>query len=176
MTVLTLLGRLYTRCVNVSSGMAAHSSCRAVARAVSDVGRRGLEWSQRSNSSHRCSVGFRSGLCAGQSISGTLLSTNHTLTDLDLWQGALSCWYRQSSSPNWSSTVDSTQQVRMSLCPSSIRFLCSITRGPSPFHEKHPYTLMPLPTDFTVGNTHAGRYCSWGICHTQTLPSGRHIL
>jgi hypothetical protein len=31
---------------------------------------------------HKCSMGFRSGLWAGQSISGTLLSTNHSLTDL----------------------------------------------------------------------------------------------
>jgi hypothetical protein len=43
-----------TRCLNVSGGMAAHSSCRAVARAVSNVGRWGMEWSQRSHSSHRC--------------------------------------------------------------------------------------------------------------------------
>jgi hypothetical protein len=38
MTVLTMPGRLSTRCLNISGGMAAHSSCRAVARAVSDVG------------------------------------------------------------------------------------------------------------------------------------------
>jgi hypothetical protein len=62
--------------------MAAHSSCRAEARAVSDVGRWGLELSRRSNSAHRRSMGFRSGLWAGQSISGTLWSTNHSLTDL----------------------------------------------------------------------------------------------
>jgi hypothetical protein len=85
---------LSTRCLNVSGGMAAHSSYRAVSRAVSDVGHWGLEWSRHSNSLHRCSVGFRSGLLAGQPISGTLLSTNHFLTDLALWQGALSCWYR----------------------------------------------------------------------------------
>jgi hypothetical protein len=44
----TLSGRLSTRCLNVSGGMAAHSSCRAVARALSDVGRWGVErsWSQ----------------------------------------------------------------------------------------------------------------------------------
>jgi hypothetical protein len=82
-------------CVNVSGGMAAHSSCRAVARAVSDVGRWGLERSRHSNSSHRCSVGFRSGLWAGQSTSGTLLSKNHSLTDIALWQEALSCWYNR---------------------------------------------------------------------------------
>jgi hypothetical protein len=57
--------RLSTRCLNISSRMAAHSSCRDAARAVSDVRCWGLEWSWPSNSSHRCSMGFRSGLWAG---------------------------------------------------------------------------------------------------------------
>jgi hypothetical protein len=63
-------------------------------------------------------MGFWSGLWAGQSISGILLSTNHSLTDLALWQGALICRHRQLS-PNWSSTVDSMQWVKMSLYPSA---------------------------------------------------------
>jgi hypothetical protein len=50
-----------------------------------------------------------------------------------------------SSSPNWSSTKDRMQQVKMSLFPSAFIFPCSITRGPSPFHEKHPHTVMPPP-------------------------------
>jgi hypothetical protein len=146
--------------------MTAHSTCRA----VSDVGRWGLERSRRSNSSHRCSRGFSSGLWAGQSISGTLLSTNYSLTDLAFWQGALSCWYRQLSSPNWSSTVESTQRVRITLYPSAFTFPCSITRRPSPFHEKHPHPPMPPPSNVTVATTHAGRYRSPGILQTQTLP------
>jgi hypothetical protein len=134
----------FYRCLNVSGGMATHSSCRAVDRAVSDVGHWGLEQSRHSNSSHRCSMGFRSGLWPGQSIPGTLLSTNHSLTDLDLWQGALSCWYKQSSSLNWS-TIDSTQRVKMSLYPPAFRFPSSIMRGPSAFHEKHLHTILPPP-------------------------------
>jgi hypothetical protein len=70
----------------------------------------------------------------------------------------------------------SRQRVKMSLYPSVFRFPCIITRGPSPFHGKHPHTLMPPPPKFTVGNTHAGRYHSSGIHHTQTLPSDRHIV
>jgi hypothetical protein len=55
----------------------------------------------------------------------------------------------------------------LSLYPSAFRFPYSIRRGPSPFHEKHPNILMPLPPNFTVGTkTHAGRYRSPGICHT----------
>jgi hypothetical protein len=138
MTARTLKGRISTRCLNVSGRMAGHSSCRAVARAVSDVGHWGLERSQHSNSSHRCSMGFRSGLWAGHSISRMPLSTNHSLTDPDLRQGALSCCYRQLSSPNWSSTVDSMQQVKMSLYASVFIFPCSIIRGPSPIYDKTP--------------------------------------
>jgi hypothetical protein len=167
MTARTLPGRVSTRCL---------SSCRVVASVVSDVERWGLDQSQRSNSSHRCSVEVRSGLWAGQSISGTVLSTNNSLTDNDLWQAALSCWYRQSSSLNWSSTVDSMQQVKIILYPSAFTFPCSITRGPSPFLEKHPHTVMPSPPDFTVGITYAGRYHSPGICHTQTLPLEHHMV
>jgi hypothetical protein len=175
MTPWTLPGRLSTRCLNVSDRMAAHSSCRAVARAVNDVGCWGLEQSWHSNSSHRYSMGFRSVLWAGQSISGTLLSTNYSLTDLALWQGALSCWYTQSSSPKWSSTIDSMQRVKMSLYR-VFKFPCSIMRGPSPFHEKHLHTVMPPPPNVTVGTTHASRYRSTGICHTQTHPSDRHVV
>jgi hypothetical protein len=175
MTARTVPGRLSTRCLNVSGGMAARSSHRAEARAV-NVGRCGLERSRRYDSSHRRSVGFRSGLWAGQSISGTLLLTNYPLTDLALWQGIVSCWYRQLSSPNWSSTVDSLQRIRISLYTSVFRIPCSITRGPSPLHEKHPHTVMPPPPNFAAGTTHAGRYRSPGIRHAQTLPWDRHMV
>jgi hypothetical protein len=65
---------------------------------------------------------------------------------------------------------------QMSVYPSAFRFPCGITRGPSPFHEKHPHTLMPLPPNFTVGTTHAGRFRSPGIRYTQTLPSDRRMV
>jgi hypothetical protein len=168
MTAQTLPWRLSTRCLNVSGRMASSSSCRAVARAVSGVGYWALEQSW-------CSMRFRSGVWAGQSISGTFLSTKHSLTYLALWQGALSCWYTQLSSPSWSSTVVSMRWLKMSFYPSAFTFPCSITRGPSPFHEKHPHPLMPSP-NFTVGTKYAGRYCSAGICHTQTLPSDCHMV
>jgi hypothetical protein len=73
-------------------------------------------------------------------------------------------------------TVVITELIKMSLYPSAFRFPCSITRGPSPFHDKHPHTLMPPSPDFTVGTTHAGRYRSPGILHTQTLPTDRHMV
>jgi hypothetical protein len=68
------------------------------------------------------------------------------------------------------------QQVRMSFYPSVLRFPHSITRGPSPFHEKHPHTVMPPPPNLIVGATRAGRCHSPGIHHTQTLPSDCHMV
>jgi hypothetical protein len=56
------------------------------------------------------------------------------------------------------------------------RYAMGITRGPSPFHEKHPHAVMPPPPNFTVGTTHAGRYHSPGIHHTKTLPLDRHMV
>jgi hypothetical protein len=64
------------------------------------VGRSGLARSQRSNSSLRCLMGLRSGLCAGQSSSSALISKKHFCMDLALCKGALSCWNRKGPSPN----------------------------------------------------------------------------
>jgi hypothetical protein len=76
-----------------------NSSCRAVARAVSDVGCWGLAWSQCSNSAHRCSMGFRSWLWAVQSISGTLLST--TIPSQTLLYGRKHCHADTDNHHHW---------------------------------------------------------------------------
>ncbi|KAK6307892.1 hypothetical protein J4Q44_G00211630 [Coregonus suidteri] len=78
-TASTLLGRLFTRCWNIAAGTCFHSATRALVRSGTDVGRLGLAYSRRSNSSQRCSMGLRSGLCAGQASSSTLISTNHSV-------------------------------------------------------------------------------------------------
>jgi hypothetical protein len=41
---------------------------------------------------------------------------------------------------------------------------------------KTTHTLMPPPPSLTVGTTHAGRYRSPGIRHTQTLLLDRNIV
>jgi hypothetical protein len=160
-------GRFSTRCLNVSSGMAAHSSCRAVARAVNDVGRWSLEQTRHSNSSHRCSIGFRSGLWAGQSISGAYL------TNLALWQGALSCRYRQSSSPNWSSTVDSTQRVKMSLYPSTLKISVQYYERAKPIPWKTPPHCNATSSKF-----HCWHYTCWQVSVRQAFatPKSSHMI
>ncbi|MCI4380479.1 hypothetical protein PGIGA_G00240460 [Pangasianodon gigas] len=56
--------------------------------------RGGLGCSRCSSSSQRCSVGLRSGLCAGHSSSSTPTFTHHVFMELALCTGALSCWNR----------------------------------------------------------------------------------
>ena len=65
----TLLGRLSTRFRNVFMGSLGHSSRGAFVRSDMDVGWKGLVL--HSNTSHSCSVGLRSGLRSGQSISSS---------------------------------------------------------------------------------------------------------
>ena len=86
----TFLGRLSTRCWNIAAGTCFHSATRALVRSGTDVGRLGLARSQRSNSSQRCSMGLKSGICAGQSTSTTPLLTTHFCMDLALYTRALS--------------------------------------------------------------------------------------
>ena len=86
-TASTLLGRFYTRCWNFVAALA----IRALVSPGTDVRRLGQALSRRSNSSQRCSMGLRSGLCAGQSSSSTPISTNYFCMDLTLCTGALSC-------------------------------------------------------------------------------------
>ena len=68
-------------------GMFDHSSRSAFVRSGTDIGREGLARSLRSNSSQRCSIGLRSGLCAGQSSSSTPNSLIHVFMDLVLSTG-----------------------------------------------------------------------------------------
>ncbi|KAI4879059.1 hypothetical protein NFI96_014962 [Prochilodus magdalenae] len=69
-------------------------------RSDPDVGREGLALSLRSNPSQRCSIGWRSGLCAGQSSSSTPDSLLHVFMELALCTGVRSCWNRKGPSPN----------------------------------------------------------------------------
>ena len=93
-TASTLLGRLSTRCWNIDAGTPfSHKS-------ISDVRRLSLAGRRHSNSSQRCLIGLRSGLCAGQLSYSTPISTNHFCMDLAFSTRRLSCWKRKGPSPN----------------------------------------------------------------------------
>ncbi|XP_058258308.1 uncharacterized protein LOC131361290 isoform X2 [Hemibagrus wyckioides] len=144
-TASTLLGRLSTRFRSVFMGIFDHSSRSAFVRSHTDVGREGLALSLRSNSSQRCSIGLRSGLCAGQSSSSTPDSVIHVFMDLALCTGAQSCWKRKGPAPNCSHKVGSMELSKMSWYAEAFRVPFTGTKGPSPAPEKQPHTIIPPP-------------------------------
>ena len=86
-------------------GIFDHSSRSTFMRSHTDAGQEGLALSLHSNSSQRCSVGLRSGLCAGQSSSSTPSSLLHVFMNLALCTGVQSCWNRKGPSPNCSHKI-----------------------------------------------------------------------
>ena len=109
-----------------------------------DVGREGLALSLRSNLFQTCSIGLRSGLCAGQSSSSTPNSSIHVFMDLALCTGAHSCWNRKGRSPNCSHKVGSMELSNISWYAEAFRVPFTGTKGPSPAPEKQPHTIIPL--------------------------------
>ncbi|XP_051528965.1 uncharacterized protein LOC127426291 [Myxocyprinus asiaticus] len=152
-------------------GIFDHSSRSAFVRSDTDVGREGLARSLRSNSSQRCSIGLRSGLCAGQSSSSTPNSLIHVFMDLALCTGAQSCWNRKGPSPNCSHKVGSMELSKISWYAEAFRVPFTGTKGPSPAPEKQPHTIIPSPPNFTVGTMQSDKYRSPGNRQTQTRPS-----
>jgi len=143
----------------------------AFVRSGTDVGREGLTRSLRSNSSQRCYIGLRSGLCAGQSSSSTPNSLIHVFMDLALCTGAQSCWNRKGPSPNCSHKVGSMKLSKMSWYAEALRVPFTGTKGPSPTPEKQPHTKIPPPPNFTLDTMQSGKYRSPGNSQTQTRPS-----
>ena len=138
-------------------GIGAHSFCRAFMRSGTDVGREGLARNLRSSSSQRCSMGLRSGLCAGQSSSSTPNSSNYVFIVLALCTGAQSCWNRKGPSPNCCHKVGSIALSKMSWYAEALRLPFTGDKGPSPNPEKQPHTIIPPPPNFTVGTMQSGR-------------------
>ena len=149
-TVSTLLGRLSSICRNIAT--------KALGRSSIDVGILGLARSRCSNSSQKCSMGLRSGLCAGQSSSSTPIMTTHFCMYLALCMGELSCWNRKGPSLNCCHKVWSTESSWMSLYAVALTFPFTLTKGRSSNHEKQPQTIIPPPPYFTVGTMHSGRW------------------
>ncbi|XP_051526065.1 uncharacterized protein LOC127424703 [Myxocyprinus asiaticus] len=152
-------------------GIFDHSSRSAFVRSDTDVGREGLARSLHSNSSQRCSIGLRSGLCAGQSSSSTPNSLIHVFMDLALCTGAQSCWNRKGPSPNCSHNVGSMELSKISWYAEAFRVPFTGTKGPSPAPEKQPHTIIPPPPNLTDGTMQSDKYRSPGNRQTQTRPS-----
>lgn len=110
---------------------------RAFVRSGTDVGREGLACNLCSSSSQRCSMGLRSGLCAGQIFNTKLIQP--------FLYGP--CFVHSHAgiepSPNCSHKVRSIALSKM--CADALRFLFTRNKGPSPNPEKQPHTSMPPP-------------------------------
>ena len=74
-----------------SRGMAAHSACRAATSSPRVVGRCCRALSLLSNSSHRCSMGFRSGDFDAHGSTGIPRFARCCLTMMAVWGVAPSC-------------------------------------------------------------------------------------
>ncbi|KAK6297583.1 hypothetical protein J4Q44_G00321660 [Coregonus suidteri] len=142
--------------LDVAVGTCFHSAPKALVRSGTDVGRLGLARSQRSNSSRRCFMGLRSGVCAGQLSSSTRSrQTNSEWTSLcarghcDAETGK--------GLPQTVATKLEAQNHLEYLYAVAFRFPFTGTKGPSPNQEKQPQTIIPPPPNFTVGTMHWGR-------------------
>ena len=146
-----------------------HSSRRTFVRSHTDVGREGLALSLHFNSSQTCSIGLRSGICAGQSSSSTPNSLLHVFMDLLCalvhihveQEGAIPKLFPQSCELELSN---------ISWYAEAFRVPFTGTKGPSPAPEKQPHTMIP-PPNFTLGTMLSDKYRSPGNRQTQTHPS-----
>ena len=119
-------------------GIGAHSFCRAFIRSGTDVGQEDLARNFRSSSSQRCSMGLRSGLCAGQSSSSTPNSSNYVFIVLALCTGVQSCWNRKGPFPNSCHMVGSIALSKMYWCAEPLRLPFTGDKKPSLNPEKQP--------------------------------------
>ena len=138
-----------------------HSSRSAFVRSHTDIGREGLALILHSSSSRRCSIGLRSGLCAGQSSSSTSNSMSlwtcfvHWCTVILEQEGAIPKLFPQS----WEHEI-----VQHLLVFWSIQSSKPISWKTTPHYN-------PPPPNFTLGTMQSDKYCSPGNLQTQTLPS-----
>ncbi|KAI4877753.1 hypothetical protein NFI96_007850 [Prochilodus magdalenae] len=152
----------YSSCGNVSIGIPDRSSRSTRVRSDTDVGREGLALSLRSNPSQRCSIGWRSGLCAGQSSSSTPDSLIHVFMELALCTGVRSCWNRKGPSPNCPHKAGSMEQSRVSWSAEALRVPLTGTKGRSLTPEHHPHTMTPPPPNSTLSTVQSDQYRSPG--------------
>ena len=153
-------------------GMFDHSSRSTFERSRTDVGHEGLVLSLRSNSSQRCSIWLRSGLCPGQSSSSTPNSVLHVF--VDLLHALVHSHVR--TGRGHPQTVPT--ELGAWNCLTSLgmlmhsEFLSKGTKGPSPAPEKQPRTIIPLHQTL-----HSAQYSQTGtVLQATTKPRLVHQI
>ncbi len=162
-TFLTLLGMEFTRASQVATGVLFHS-CMTTSRSwwmLENL----HSFTFRLRMSHRCSIGFRSGVMVGQSITFTLSFFSQAVVVLEVCLGSLSCWN--------TALRPSLRREGIMLCFSISQYMlvfmvplmnCS---SPVPAALMHPQTMTLPPPCLTVGKTYLSLYSSPGCRHTR---------
>src|SRR4029434_4374987 len=103
------------------------------------------------SSSHRFSMGFRSGDCDGNGKTFILLSVNHFCVDFEVCFGSYSCWKVQP----WPilSLLKGAVRFAFNICRYLMESMipCILTRCPGPLEEKQPHNIKDPPPYFTLG-------------------------
>lgn len=131
---------------------------------------------RRSNSSHKCSLGLRSGDWGGEwSCCGTWYSS-HSFTITAVCLRWLSCWKIQEF-PSCKAWMDGCRFSRNMFKYLNLSIMPSInTSLPTPDAAIEPQTITcPLPR-LTVGTRVTIRMCSFAFLHTLPCPSHPNIL
>ena len=129
-----------------------------------------------SNSDHICSIGLRSGDCAGHSRTVTRLSANHCLTIMAVCLGSLSCWKMYRPLMCNFRAAKGRFLARMSTYTSLIIIPGMWYNGPTPFHPIQPQNITEPPPCFTVPRRYLGSMDFPRSLHTRTTPSLPNML
>ena len=121
--------------------------------------------------SQTCSIGLRSGNCAGYCRSLNPWFLNHSWAFLQVCLGSLSCWYMMS----WG---DLLQWARLSWSSSKIWMKRSLSILPSILHaysgpsqSMQPHSITDPPSNFTVPSTSLSLSPSPALFQAHFLPS-----
>src|SRR4029434_8947420 len=137
------------RLVNTWHGIGDHSSIQYLSRSFRFQGQ--CLWTLIFSSSHRFSMGFRSGDCDGHGKTFILRSVNHFCVDFEVCFRSLSCWQVQPRPIL--SLLEGAVRFSFNICWYLMESMipCILTRCRGPLEEKQPYNIKDPPPYFTLG-------------------------
>ena len=149
-------------------GMFSHSSSNAVRNCprVFGVFRRLL--TRLSSSSHKCSIGDKSGLYGGQSSGTMLLFARKSWQTLATWGRALSCW-----KVIWCCCTNGTATGRRISSLTAVRFPGTTINGDFTPCEFPPHTITDPPPYLSLSKTQASANRSPRCRYRRRRPSAR---